>query len=785
MRSFRGLARGLVVSLTPLFLAGMSPVVGQPPEADLTQVSGRIVDEDDVGVEDVAVLLLGTNLATTTSPDGSFVLEAVPPGTYTLEARLPGYAVGSLELDVGEKALTGVVLRLIAVETPLDQIVVTASHSILREEPTSTVGLGREEIQKLPHFGDDLFRAITVLPGTSGGNISAAFNVRGGFYREVLARIDGQEVVEPFHLKDFQGVFSILAPQIVSGVELIPGGYPSEFGDRMTGVLDMRTRQPTELRTSLGVSFSNIWAGNAGTFSDGRGSWLLSARRGFLDLVLAFADDESEEQGDEDPTFRYWDLFGKIDYDLTGSQSLGLRVLASEDTVDFVEMEDDEFEEVETAYGNSYVWATHQALLGETTFVDSLLSIGRIDRDRDAFLGELFPPEFLRVFDTRDTELVTLKQDWGHEIGDRHFLKWGFELRRWDATYDYMNAASLVDPIDDPRFLPGERLTEFEDSFSSEQYGLYAADRVRFGSLTTEVGLRWDRQTLTDEDNVSPRINLVYDLGSAGVLRAAWGHYYQSQRPYELAVEFGETEFQPSSRAEHLVLGYENLIGDYRVRADLFRREVTDAQIRYETLFDPFNIFPEGRIDLVAIPADSASADGIELSVRAPLRPKLNWWLSYSLSSVEDEVEGKSIKRSIDQTHAVTASVSWRPARKWNLTWVWFYHTGWPSTPVSAEVVFPEEGEPFLTYDVGEFYSTRWNDFRRLDFRASRTSKVGRNGTLTFFIDIQNLLNRENQRGLEIGDPSADVAPDGSLVVSFPVENWLPILPSFGVVWEF
>ena len=756
----------------------------EPPTVGVV-VSGSVADETGEPIGGAVVLLLDTELVTTTLSGGSFELAFVPPGDYVLEARLPGYTVASLEILVESEALEAIELRLIAVETPLDEIVVTASHSILREEPTSTVGLGRQEIEKLPHFGDDLFRAITVLPGTSGGNISAAFNVRGGFFEEVLTRIDGQEIIEPFHLKDFQGVFSILDSRIVAGVDLIPGGYPAEYGDRMTGVLDIRTSRPSELRTSLGVSFSNVWAGNSGTFADGKGRWLGSARRGFLDLVLAFSED-SEDSDEEQPDLRYWDLFGKISYDLGPSQSLGLEVLSAEDTLSFEEIEDDEMGEVDTSYGNRYLWATHRALLRNDTFVDTLASIGHVDRDRVIFFTEERPPETIDVRDVRDTEVLTLKQDWGSQVAERHLFKWGFEARRWDVTYDYLNEAQLADPIDDPRFLPGERLTRFVEDFSGEQYALYFADRMRFGkSLTAEIGLRWDRQTLIDEDQVSPRVNLVCDLGSGGVLRGGWGHFYQSQRPYELAVQFGETEFQPSSRAEHWLLGYENLVRGYRVRADLFKRDITDAQVRYETLFDPFNVLPEARIDLVTIPAETASSNGIELSLRAPVRPKLNWWLSYSLSSVEDEVLGKSVDRSIDQTHAVTASLSWRPAKKWHLTWVGFYHTGWPTTPVSAELIFDSEGEPMIDYDVGAFYSERWNDYYRVDFRASRTTDVGKDGTLTFFLDVQNLFNRDNPRGLEITDADFRLQPDGTIEATFPVESWLPILPSFGVVWEF
>ncbi len=674
------------------------------------------------------------------------------------------------------------------IEIPLDEIVVTASHSILRDEPVSTVGLDREEIKKLPHFGDDLFRAITVLPGTSANDFSAAFNVRGGFNREVLARIDGVEVYEPFHLKDFQGVFSILDPNITGGVDLTPGGYPAEYGDRMTGVLDMTTTHPTELRTNFGVSFSNIWAGTAGTFADGKGRWVGSARRGFLDLVLKLsgAGEDEENPGDEDPAPRYWDLFAKVDYDLTPAHTIGFKVLAAIDTLDFDEREDDESFKADTSYGNQYVWATHLGLLSSKTFVETVLSAGKIDRDRNALFTEISPADFFVISDQRDTEVLTLRQDWNHQLSDRQYLKWGFELRSWDASYDYVDQADLSDPINDPRFLPGNRQTEFEESFSSSQYGLYVADRFRFLSrFTVELGARWDRMTLTDEDEVSPRVNLVYDFKSGGVLRAGWGYFYQSQRPYELLVQFGETEFQRSERAEHWILGYETDLGTkYRLRTDAFRRSIVDPQIRYETLFDPFNSFPEARIDLIEIRADSAQSHGLEVSLRARQSSKLNWWISYAWSKVEDQLAERDVRRSIDQTHALTASANWQPARKWSLTWVWLYHTGWPTTSVSAQLARNAAGETFIDYTVGRFYAERLDDYHRLDFRASRTSKLGP-GLLTAFLDIRNLYNRSNPRGVAITDPDFIRQPSGSIDVFFPTEDWLPILPSIGVSYEF
>jgi hypothetical protein len=674
------------------------------------------------------------------------------------------------------------------IEIPLDEIVVTVSHTILGDEPISTIGLGREEIRKLPHFGDDLFRAITVLPGISANDFSAAFNVRGGFNREILARIDGLEVYEPFHLKDFQGSFSILDPNITAAVDLTPGGYSVEFGDRMSGVLDMTTTDPTELRTTFGVSFSNIWAGSAGTFAEGKGRWVGSARRGFLDLVLKLsgAGQDEGDSNDEDPAPRYWDLFAKVDYDLTPAHTVGLKVLAANDTLDFEEQEDDEFFEADTAYGNQYLWATHNGLLSSRAFVDTVIAAGNIDRDRNALFTEESPSDFFVVSDQRDTEVLSLRQDWNYQLSDRQHWKWGFEIRSWSADYDYVDEADLSDPINDPRFLPGNRQTEFEDSVSSSQYALYAADRFRtISRLTVELGARWDRIGLTDEDEISPRVNLVYDFKSGGVLRAGWGLFYQSQRPYELQVQFGETKFQKSERAEHWILGYETDIGfKYRVRADAFRRSIADPQIRYETLFDPFNSFPEARIDLIEIPAQSARSHGLEVSLRARQSNQLSWWVSYGWSLVGDRVQERDVKRSIDQTHSLIASANWQLWKKWSLTWVWLYHTGWPTTAVAAELANRPTGELFIDYTVGPFYSERLDDYHRLDFRASRSSKLGP-GLLTLFLDIRNLYNRSNPRGIAIVDPEFVDQPDGSIDVLFPREEWLPILPSFGISYEF
>jgi hypothetical protein len=94
----------------------------------------------------------------------------------------------------------------------------------------------------------------------------------------------------------------------------------------------------------------------------------------------------------------------------------------------------------------------------------------------------------------------------------------------------------------------------------------------------------------------------------------------------------------------------------------------------------------------VRITPDTSLAQGAELFIGRRHGGKVDWWASYTWATIEDEIDGGTQPRFYDQTHAVTASVSYRPSRKWNLSWVWFYHTGWPTTAIFGLATPGEDG---------------------------------------------------------------------------------------------
>ena len=137
-------------------------------------------------------------------------------------------------------------------------------------------------------------------------------------------------------------------------------------------------------------------------------------------------------------------------------------MLFADDTILWEEDDVDEMADVETGYTSSYLWLGHQAVVGSSSFVNTALYLGDITIDR-GFLVIEEPNERFALDDVRDDRFFGLRQEWQHDLGKRHYLRWGFDVRSYEVSYDYELDAVIEDPIDDPRFYPGERVDSFHD----------------------------------------------------------------------------------------------------------------------------------------------------------------------------------------------------------------------------------------------------------------------------------------------------------------------------------
>jgi len=735
----------------------------------------------------VRILIPGVEGVAYSADDGSFLLPDVAVGTHPLEAHLPGFVVERIdEVPVPGDATAEVLFELVPAPLPLDEIVVTPSQvSLLREDPVTTIALDRDDIFALPHLGDDIFRALTLFPGVTAEEVSARFNVRGGRGAEVLVLLDRVELFEPYHLKDYSSALSIIAPRALSEVQLITGGFPVQYGDRMSGVLDMKTRLPERRRTHLGLGTLSAEIGSSGTFHGQRGNWLGSLRRGSLDLTLEFLGKKEKPQ--------YWDGFGKVEYQLRPGQRLSVHLLHSDDDLGYHMVEPDVDELYRTSYNNSYFWLSHQGILSPRLFADIAASVGRVERDRrgDEIEFEEEGAGFT-LRDERALDVVGLKQDWNLQASERHYLRWGFDVRRMTTDYDYVNLRELEDPLAEIRSEPRTGTTSLRERLHGEHYSVYLSDRWRpVDPLTVELGLRYDRQTLTDDRHLSPRFNLVYAPGRTSALRVAWGYFYQSQRPYELGVEDGETELASAERTEQRVLSFEHTFAkvgqrrsDLHLRVELYQRLIRDPRVRYENLFEPISIYPEIEPDRFRVAPERSEAYGIEFFLRGTLGRHFEWWMSYAYARVEDLIDGRDVPRRIDQPHTFNFDLNYNAGRHWRLNLAWRYHSGWPTTAIMGGLEENEEGEVEFVPVFGPINAERLPPYHRLDLRASREWQK-KKGVLGFYLEIQNVYDRENIAGFDV-DFEFKVRPDGGIdVVPEEEEIWGGILPSFGITWDF
>ncbi|MFC1660950.1 TonB-dependent receptor domain-containing protein [Gemmatimonadota bacterium] len=719
-----------------------------------------------------------------TGEDGRFTL-ALPPGQYRVVVEALGVQERS-QTDVGVLVgqTTRITVHVSVSPIPLNEIVVAPStFGMLRAWGPSGLVLTREELEAQPGVGNDIIRTVEQLPGISTTDYSAKPFVRGARAGEVLTMLDGLELHEPYHLKYWDGSLSIVDMETVSGVSVATGGFSAEYGDKSAGVLAMRSADPPvgAPRTTIGLDFMSSIVKSEGTFQERKGTWLASARRGFLGFVF----DLMNLYPDEYHRPSYYDLFSRVQYEVRPGHRVSAQILHAGDDNRGEEMDGTVYR---ILYGNSYGWLRWEADFRRSLSARTVASVGRVAQDREGtdFWNTGDPP-VLRVDDENTTWYLGLRQDWQLLQSARTMLKWGFDLRWGTSNYDYFRAKfswvpNLTDP-EGPDAWPRHDTVTIAASRSGSQAGAYLASRLQVtDGLTVEAGLRYDRQSHTGEHQVSPRIHAAWQLTPGTALRGAWGHYHQSQGLAELWAADADTTFYPAQKAEHRVLGLEQRFGSgYSLRLEAYQRRLSDPLPEYRRVARNLGaLWEEALEDRVFVRPERGRAEGIEMFVKSPGRGRLAWSGSYALSRTEEKVSEEWVPRPYDQRHAVNLQIAFRPTADWSIAAGWIYHSPWPFTEVKYLVDETVWGNLFFRRYPDVLNQGRLTPYKRLDFRASRKLRFGR-GELLLYVDVFNLLNRQNAMDLEQWAGFVD----GRLVTDQDLYPQLGIMPSVGLKWTF
>ena len=525
--------------------------------------------------------------------------------------------------------------------------------------------------------------------------------------------------------------------------------------------------------TEIGISVFNTSFLSAG--SKDRQSWVVSARRGNLDLVI-------------DPKWgqpSYYDMFAEYAFDFSPDTRLSINALYADDKIDLIlETQPDERDQISSDTRNAQLWLRLDSRWSPNLASTTVLSAIDYSNRRTGDANDV-EKMVATVTDDRYITQFGFRQDWLWSPSAKSVTQWGIQATSGTADYAYTGEAEYFGL---EALYEGQPDTVSRSVIANPKggsYAVYVSNRWQFsGNAVFEWGLRWDDQTYTDlssDSQLSPRLNLLFRPWERTELRFSAGRYFQSQPIQALQVEDGIDHFWRAQRADHLIVGIKHLTdNDASVRLELFYKDIAHLQPRFENLFNPLGSMPELQADRVRLDPGSARSRGLELSAVQSVG-SLDWWASYTWSNVTDDIDGVYVPRSWDQRHSLQGGVGWR-SEKWSFSAAASVHTGWPTTDLE---LVPDgtdiDGEPIFVAVPGPRNALKHGTFASVDARLSRRFSL-RKGSLLVFVEITNVLNRNNECCLD-WDFSED--PASGDLLEREVDYWMPLLPAIGILWEF
>ncbi len=715
---------------------------------------------------------------TRSDDEGRFEFTTMAPGTYELVVAMESYApvpLGRIRLKPGEFRRLDVIKLLTWTEEM--EIKPHPRIHLSRERLSNGALILPEDLYHRPYLANDLMRAVETLPGVAGGDLSANFHIRGGRNNETLILLDGAEIEDPFHLRTLaRGPVSLFDSEVVAELELMTGGFPIQFGDHLSGVINAKSHEASAQRHSIQANFFNSRVTSQAPVGDG--FYLVNLRRGYFDYTDGFANLDPSVDADAD----YDDFYAKFVQDVGPVWRLSLHTLIGESDGSLLQKGQPgspfQFETVASREKNRYLWANFRGQWDSGLVFEQHINWGGWENDTHG-LDEVGNRRY-RVDDRRDFERVHLRQDWRYTArGGSPLWKWGLYLKRTRGQVDYANNRSDNGSI----FPDNVGTTQTERGLEGSQWGGYFSSNIQvLPALTLEAGLRYDRQNYLDDDQVSPRFHLLYELDERHFLKAGWGDFYQSQGVHELEVERGLEEYLETERARHLVLSYEAHIGAAgNFRLEVYQKRFSELNPRPVNYLEPLVRFPEVRADYIVLPVETGNARGLEMWYANHGLGRFHWVLSYAWSKTYDRIAGRAVPRQWDQRHSLNLGLNFHDRRGWYCYANWQFHSGWPTTEVVVNERVLPDGSVEIEPALGPWFGDRVPNYHRLDVRLGRDILFGAH-QFNVYLEFINLYDHQNIRSF---DDHALVFSGDETAIQFQSRDWLSFTPSLGLSYAF
>ena len=772
----------LKINITGILLVALI-MIGHRSYSQTQVVKGKILDaKAEYPLIGVTVTLINSDpiLGTITDNNGNFRIEDVPIGRQFFSVQYVGYKSITMP-NVLVTAGKEVVLNIKMEESieQLDEIVVTAESDkdlpINELAKVSARTFSLEEVTRFSGGRNDVARLATSFAGVSAPDDSRNdIVVRGNSPIGLLWRIEGIPIATTNHfatLGTTGGPVNALNTNLLRTSDFLTGAFPAEYGNANAAVFDVNFRNGNPDKhefTGQLSAFSGLEFMAEGPLGKNKeASYLASYRYGIASLAAT---------GTSATPF-YQDFSFKINFGngkLGKFQLFGLGGLSSIDFLGEDIDEDDLFANpdqdafVDNELG--LIGLSHLLRLSKTAFLKSSLGVStnRNQFKQDNFIdngnNEGIDKYRATVADNRENR-YTFSTVLNKKFNARWSLRSGLLAEMYDVdflTRDRDNRANIPDNDGDgvPDFFNTTR--NVNDQYLLTQ--IYSQAEYKFSDdLSATFGLHSQYLDLTDDISLEPRAALSWQFRPNQRLSVAYGHH---QQVIPSPIFFFEETFDNNApirtnenlgfmKSDHFILGYDRNIGsDWRLKAEAYYQNLYDIPVEsepssYSLLNEGSDFIFEEKQNLVN--EGTGFNYGLELTLEKFFSK--GYYLLMTTSLYESRYEGSDgIERNTAFNNNLVYNFLF--GREWKFgpdqRNAWTFDTkvttsgGTPYTPVDLEATRENAGRELRMDEIA--FSERYKNYFRWDIKFGvRLNSAKKNISHQFFIDLQNVTNRENE----------------------------------------
>ncbi|MCF8429233.1 MAG: carboxypeptidase-like regulatory domain-containing protein [Bacteroidia bacterium] len=756
--------------------------------AQFGRIKGVVVDKESgepIISSNIKILEL-TNTIVQTDNNGIYVITKIPYGNYTVRFAFIGYETQTRTIEVNSDEPIQVNFSVEKKKNQLNEITVSGEKEKARENVNiSTNIISQKDLARLPTFGGepDLVQYLQVLPGVNfSGDQGGQLYIRGGSPVMNKVLLDGLIIYNPFHSI---GLFSIFDADLIKTADVSAGGFNVQHGGRISGVIDVSTRDGNRKDFSGKISINPITAkfhieAPITKFTDGGGSssYVLSYKTSYLDKTAPILYKNADPENGLPYSFN--DLYGK--YSFSGSNG-------SKATFFGFRFDDNsKFNNLNYNW-NNVGFGTNLLIIpdGSSTLINIAAGFSNYEIKLTEANGN-----------PRSSGINSFNALFGFtNYFGKDDLKYGFEVVGFNTLYNYKNSTG--------------RNIDQENS-NTEACGYIKFKKIIGSRIVIEPGIRAVYYASLSESSIEPRIGAKYNVNSFFRLKGAAGMYSQNlisavsdQDVVNLFYGFLSSPDDISRNgslrntnsriqtAWHGVFGFEFDILDNNKSKLSLNSEAFYKNFNQIISINRYKIYENdasniNRSDLQKF--DYIAEKGLSYGADATLKfenKKLNIWAVYSLTYVtrNDGVVGEYMPH-FDRRHNINIVVNQSWGNKTNPTaWTanlrWNFGSGFPFTQTQGlyEKLNFAGGisvNPLVQNgNLGVYYEQintgRLPYFHRLDVSLSRKIIISKSSVLNITAAATNVYNRENIFYFDI--------------LNYKRINQLPFLPTLGFSLTF